>query len=223
MVKKPNLIKLITTNHKKTKRNYLKRMVNKKVKSMVTSKKYSFDYWDGSRSYGYGGYEYDGRWKNVAKKIIKKYKLNKNSKILDLGCGKGHLVYELFNILKSDNIFGIDISNYAIKNSPIEIRNKLKRFDLRKNFSYRKNQFDLVISINLIHNFNIYQVFRFLKNITKISKKSFVSTESYRNNQELFNLQCWALTADSFFSPEEWRWIFMQCGYYRDYELIYFS
>ena len=97
MVKKPNLIKLITTNHKKTKRNYLKRMVNKKVKSMVISKKYSFDYWDGSRSYGYGGYEYDGRWKNVAKKIIKKYKLNKNSKILDLGCGKGHLVYEFSN------------------------------------------------------------------------------------------------------------------------------
>ena len=50
-----------------------------------------------------------------------------------------------------------------------------------------------------------------------------MSTESYRNNQELFNLQCWALTTDSFFSPEEWRWIFMQCGYYRDYELIYFS
>ena len=71
MVKKPNLIKLITTNHKKTKRNYLKRMVNKKVKSMVTSKKYSFDYWDGSRSYGYGGYKYDGRWKNVAKKLLK--------------------------------------------------------------------------------------------------------------------------------------------------------
>ena len=30
----PNSIKLITNNHKKTKRNYLKRMLNKKIHAM---------------------------------------------------------------------------------------------------------------------------------------------------------------------------------------------
>lgn len=222
VMKEPRLINLITKNHKKTKRNYLKRMMNQKVKCMKTSKKYSFDYWDGKRSYGYGGYYYDGRWKEIAKKIIKKYKLNKYSKVLDVGCGKGHLVYELSKILNSKKIMGLDVSKYAIKKSPQRIRAQLRKFDARKKLNFNRNHFDLVISINLIHNFSINEVFGFLENIVKISKKTFLATESYRNDKELFNLQCWALTADSFFSANEWKWILKKNNYFRDYELIYF-
>ena len=224
MVKKePKLVTLITKNHKKTKRNYLKRMINQKVKCMKISKKYSFDYWDGKRSYGYGGYHYDGRWKEIARKIIKKYKLNKDSKVLDVGCGKGYLVYELSKLLNSDKILGLDISRYAIKKSPKKIRKQLKVFDARKKLNFNRNYFDLVISINLIHNFVLKEVYGFIKNVVKISKKSYISTESYRNDKELFNLQCWALTADSFFSSEEWKWILKENNYSRDYELIYFT
>ncbi len=224
MVKKtPRLVNLITKNHKKTKRNYLKRMINQKVKCMKISKKYSFHYWDGKRSYGYGGYHYDGRWREIAKKIIKKYKLNKKSKVLDVGCGKGYLVYELSKILNSDKILGVDISKYAIKKAPKNIRKQLKVYDARKKLNFNNNYFDLVISINLIHNFVLHEVFSFIKNIVKISKKSYISTESYRNDKELFNLQCWALTADSFFSSHEWKWILKENNYNRDYELIYFT
>ena len=132
----PNSIKLITNNHKKTKRNYLKRMLNKKIHAMQISKKYDFNYWDGNRMYGYGGYKYDGRWADVAKKIIKKYRLNSKSKVLDIGCGKGFLVYELSKLLKSKNIYGIDISRYSINKSPKEIRKKLKVFDARKTIKF---------------------------------------------------------------------------------------
>ena len=220
---KSKLIRVITKNHRKTKRNYFNRMANKKVLAMSISKKYGYDYWDGNRKFGYGGYKYDGRWNLIAKKLIKKYKLNKNSKILDIGCGKGYLIYELSKILNSNNIYGLDISSYAIKNSPIEIKNRIKCFDARKKMNFKKNHFDLVISINLIHNFSINQIFSFLKNILYISKKTFITTESYRNDQELFNLECWALTADSFFSKKEWEWILLTNNYKRDYELIYFS
>ena len=219
----PKLIKLITSNHKKTKRNYLQRMSDGKINAMQISKKYSYDYWDGKRKYGYGGYKYDGRWISKAKKIIKRYKLNSNSKVLDIGCGKGFLVYELSKLLKSKKIYGVDFSNYAIKNSPKEISNNIKKIDARKKIFYKKNEFDLVISINLIHNFSIAEVFSFIKNIKDISKKTYLSTESYRNNKELYNLQCWALTADSFFSHKEWEWILKINNYYRDYELIYFT
>ena len=198
-------------------------MINQKVKCMKISKKYSFDYWDGKRSYGYGGYHYDGRWKEIARKIIKKYKLNKDSKVLDVGCGKGYLVYELSKLLNSDKILGLDISRYAIKKSPKKIRKQLKVFDARQKLNFNRNYFDLVISINLIHNFVLKEVYGFIKNVVKISKKSYISTESYRNNKELFNLQCWALTADSFFSSEEWKWILKENNYSRDYELIYFT
>ena len=203
----PKLIKLISSNHKKTKRNYLKRMMFQKVKSMTISKKYSYDYWDGKRQYGYGGYKYDGRWKHIAKKLAKKYQLNKNSKILDIGCGKGHLIYELSKLLKSKNIFGLDISKYAKKRAPSAIKKNIKCYDATKKIKFKKNNFDLVISINVIHNFSIDKVFNFLKDIIYISKSTYIATESYRNDKELFNLQCWALTAESFFSAEEWKWI----------------
>ena len=216
-------INLITTNHKKTKRNYLERMLNDKVNSMKISKKYEYDYWDGSRQYGYGGYRYDGRWKSVAKKIIKKYRLNSKSRVIDIGCGKGYLIYELSKILKSKNIYGIDLSKHAIKNTPVLIRANTKVYDAKKGLNFKKNQFDLAISLNLIHNFELYDLKKFLKGIVKISKRSFITTESYRNNRELFNLQCWALTCESFFSENEWRWLFKEFGYNRDYELIYFS
>jgi len=198
-------------------------MINNKIECMKISKKYEFDYWDGKRCYGYGGYKYDGRWTPIAKKIIKKYKLNSKSKVLDVGCGKGFLVYELSKLLKSSNIFGVDISKYAIKNSPKLVKKNLKCMNVAKGFNFKKKQFDLVISINLIHNFEINDLKKILKGIVKISSKSFISTESYRNNKELFNLQCWALTCNSFFSEKEWEWIFKEFGYNRDFELIYFS
>ncbi len=220
---RPKLIRLISKNHRKTKRNYFKRMADRKVKSMKVSKKYAFDYWDGNRRFGYGGYKYDGRWKTIAKKLIKKYKLNKNSKIMDIGCGKGHLIFELSKILNSKNIYGIDISKYAKRNAPGFIKNNISCLDARKKINYTKNYFDLVISINLIHNFSIDDIFHFLENILYISKRTYLATESYRNDKELFNLQCWALTADSFFSNKEWEWILKTNKYNRDYELIYFS
>jgi len=142
--------------------------------------------------------------------------------VADIGCGKGYLVKELSLALNSKNIYGLDISRYAINKSPKIIRKNLKIFDARKKINLNK-KFDLVISINLIHNFELKDVFSFLKNILSISKKSYISTESYRNEKELYNLQCWALTCESFFSNKEWKWILSTSNYNRDYELIYFT
>ena len=48
------------------------------------------------------------------------------------------------------------------------------------------------------------------------------SCKEIENEKELFNLQCWALTCQSFFSKDEWIWIFDEFGYKGDYEFIYF-
>ena len=86
----------VTALHKKTKRNYIHRMTDNKIFCMEVAQRYSRDYWDGNRRFGYGGYKYiEGRWKKMALKLIKDYKLTENSKILDVGCGKGYLLYEI--------------------------------------------------------------------------------------------------------------------------------
>ena len=67
------LLNIVSPLHKRTERDYLGRMMDDKVRSMGKAKEYEFDYWDGDRRYGYGGYVYDGRWKAVAEKLIQIY------------------------------------------------------------------------------------------------------------------------------------------------------
>lgn len=213
----------ITSLHKQTKRNFLERMNKNKVFCMRIAKKYGEEYWDGNRKFGYGGYKYiENRFSKLAENLIKNYNLNNSSKILDVGCGKGYLLYEIKKILPGIKIFGFDISKYAIKNSKPEVKQFLNVGDIRKKLKFKKNFFDLVISLGVLHNLNLIELINSLKEINRVGKKSYIMVESYRNNQELFNLQCWALTCDSFFTPAEWKYIFKSSLYKGDFEFIYF-
>ena len=125
-----------------------------------------------------------------------------------MGCGKGYLLYEIKKVLPQIQISGFDISKYAIKNSKKEIKKYLSVKDIRKKLKYKKKSFDLVMSLGLFHNLNLYEIEQSIKQINRIAKRSFIMVESYRNEKELFNLQCWALTCESFFTPSEWKYIF---------------
>ena len=218
------LKKFITQHHQSTNRDYLSRMNDDKINCMVISKKYDYDYWDGDRRYGYGGYKYiPGLWTNVAKKIIKDYNLSNSSKILDLGCGKGFLLHEIKKILPYIYLIGIDISDYGINNTTPEMKSHLDVFDARKSFPYEKKEFDLLLSLGMLHNFRLPELKNTIKEINRVSKQSYIMVESYRNEKELFNLQCWALTAQSFLDKDEWLWLYKEYNYKGDYEFIYFE
>ena len=126
-------------------------------------------------------------------------------------------------ILPGIELQGFDISQYAIKSSKSLIKKNLYKHDARKKFKYRENYFDLVVSFGTLHNFEINHLFNSIKEIERVGKKKYIMVESYRNNLELFNLQCWALTCESFFSVNEWKWIFKHVGYSGDYEFIFFN
>lgn len=219
-----NKINIISKIHNSTKRNYLKRMINSKVSAMKIARRYGKEYWDGNRSNGYGGYKYiDGYWKPVALKLIKKYKLTNKSKILDIGCGKGFLLYEIKKILPKLKIIGFDISKYAIKNSHPKIKGYLSLVKAQNKYPLKKKSIDLVISLGTLHNLNIYELSKAFSEINRVAKKSYIWVESYRNEVELCNLQCWAFTCKSFYDPSSWKWIFKKFKYQGDYEFIYFK
>ena len=190
---------------------------------MLKAKEYGYDYWDGDRSYGYGGYKYDGRWKVVAEKIINEYSLTNDSKILDIGCGKAHLLYELKKLLPGSYITGIDISKHGIEDAPEEIKQFLVNYKAQDILPYGDKQFDLVISLGCLHNLRVFELKTALQEIERVGKNKYVMLESYNNEQELFNLQCWALTCESFFDKAEWIWLYNHFGYTGDYEFIYFE
>ena len=209
--------------HKKTKRDYIGRMMDNKVECMKIARKYGKEYWDGDRRYGYGGYKYDGRWEFVAKKLIETYNLSEDAKILDVGCGKGFLLYEFKKLLPKCTIVGFDISEYAIENAKQEIKGSFFVHKAQDPYKFGDKEFDLVISITTLHNLIMPDLYDALKEIERTGKNKYIVVESYRNEEELFNLQCWALTAEAFFSPEEWTWLYKQFGYTGDYEFIYFE
>jgi|TARA_Y100000294_G_C8434342_1_gene288116 ubiquinone/menaquinone biosynthesis C-methylase UbiE len=199
-------------------------MVDDKVNCMLKAKEYAFDYWDGNRRYGYGGYKYmSGRWKTVAELLIKNYNLTNNSSVLDVGCGKAFLLYEMKLLLPNLKISGFDISKHGLNDSKEEIKKNLFIHRAQDVYPFRDKQFDLVISLGCLHNLRIFDLKIALREIERVGKQGYVMLESYRNEKELFNLQCWALTCESFFDKDEWIWIYDQFGYKGDYEFIYFE
>ena len=220
-------IDFMSVLHKSTKRDYLGRVNDieyPKSKAAALAKKFDFDYWDGDRRICYGGYKYiPGRWEKVAKEMISYYGLNPKSKILDIGCGKGYLLYEFIKLIPEIKIFGLDISEYALNNCKDEISNSLKLGNAA-NLPYESNFFDLVISINTLHCLHSYELDSALKEIERVGKHNkYICVESYRNEIEKANLLYWQVTCEAFNSPKGWQWWFKNSGYTGDYSFIYFQ
>ncbi|SDT85514.1 class I SAM-dependent methyltransferase [Desulfobacula phenolica] len=216
-------IDFISSVHKSTKRDYLKR-VNEfsKAEAAEKAKKWGYDYWDGDRQVCYGGYHYDGRWKKVADEMVEHYQLKSGDRVLDVGCGKGFLLYEFTQSQPGLEVVGLDISDYAIKNAKPEIKPYLQKGHA-KELPFEDNSFDLVVSVTTLHNLYCMEFFSALKEIQRVSKNSYVCVESYRNEQEKVNLLYWQVTCEMFCTPEEWEWWFDMAGYKGDHSLIFFE
>jgi len=217
-------IDFISTIHKSTKRDYLAR-VNEypKAKAIEIAKRYDHDYWDGDRKFGFGGFKYDGRWRKVADALVKHYNLKAGDRVLDVGCGKAFLLYDLMQAVPGLEVRGLDISEYAIKNAKEEVKPFLQVGDAAK-LPYEDKSFDLVISLNTLHNLYCYDLVSALKEIERVGKKDkYIVVESYRTEEEKVNMMYWVLTGECFFAPKEWEWFFDQAGYKGDHSFIYFE
>lgn len=217
------LLNIVTPLHRRTARDYLARMMDDKVHCMLKAREYEFDYWDGERRYGYGGYRYDGRWKAVAEQLIEIYGLGRGARVLDVGCGKGHLLYELQQLLPEAELHGFDVSRHGLADAPESIRDGLFRYRAQDPYPFGDRYFDLVVSLGTLHNLRLFDLRTALREIERVGVNKYVMVESYRNERELFNLQCWALTCESFFDTAEWIWLYDHFGYTGDYEFIYFE
>ena len=219
-------IDFMSTLHKSTKRDYLARVNDKdfpKPLAANLAKKWSFDYWDGDRRINYGGYRYiNNRWNEVIYKLMNHYNLSPTSKILDVGCGKGFFLFDFLKINPNSEVYGIDISEYAIENSKEEIKSKLILGNATK-LPWVDNYFDLVVSINTLHNLHCFELEQALQEMERVGKNKYLCVESYRNEIEKANLLYWQVTCEAFNTPDEWKWWFRRTSYTGDYSFIYFE
>jgi ubiquinone/menaquinone biosynthesis C-methylase UbiE len=217
-------VDFITRLHKSTKRDYVQRVVeHDKARCAEVACLFGKDYWDGERHLGYGGYRYDGRWRVVAEAMARHYGLKPGARILDVGCGKGFLLYEFTQVIPNAQVTGIDISSYAIENAKEEVKPFLHVGHAKK-LPFADQSFDFVISITTLHNLYIYDVVSAVKEIERVGRgPKHIIIEAYRNEREKANLLYWQLTCRAFHTPEEWEWIFEQAKYTGDYSYIVFE
>ena len=214
----------VTPVHTSTRRNYVARVVeHDKAACAEVAIQYGREYWDGDRKFGYGGYRYDGRWRKVAEAMAKHYGLRPGDRILDVGCGKGFLLYEFTQVVPGVEVVGIDISAYGIANAKDEVRPFLQVGNATT-LPYPDHSFDFVVSVTTFHNLYNFELARAVKEVQRVGKdKKHITVESYRNEREKMNLLYWQLTCRSFYTPEEWQWFLGANGYTGDYGCIYFE
>jgi protein-L-isoaspartate(D-aspartate) O-methyltransferase len=217
-------IDFISKLHRATPRDYLARVnADDKARCAEVALRWGEDYWDGDRRYGYGGYRYDGRWRSVAEDIARHYRLPEDAAILDVGCGKAFLLYELAQVLPRAKVAGVDISAYAVERAPEQVRPFLQVGHASR-LPFEDRSFDLVISINTLHNLYIDELWQALGEIERVGRGAkYITVESYRTEREKVNLMYWQLTCRAFHTPHEWEWLFQRTGYTGDYSFIYFE
>ena len=210
--------------HKSTKRDYLARITQRdKADVAEMAIKFDYDYWDGSRETGYGGYKYDGRWRTVADAMIAAYGIKAGMRVLDVGSGKGSLLHDFREAVPDIEVTGIDISTYGIEHTMEDVK-PFCQVGTAAKLPWPDKHFDLVISITTLHNLLLPDLWAALQEMERVARgATYLCVEAYRTEREKVNLLYWQLTCRAFHTPREWEFLFAKTGYTGDHEFIYFE
>ena len=205
-------------NYPKSKRDLSNRVSKKSEEIVSIARQFGEEFFDGHRNYGYGGFSYNPKfWQPVIPDFKKNYNLNSLSKILDVGCAKGFMIYDFCQLIPGIEAEGIDISKYAIQNCHEKVANMVQVANC-KNLPFEDNFFDLVISINTVHNLDLNDCIKSIKEIQRVSNKnSFITVDAYNNDDQKQRMYDWNLTAKTIMSVQEWKKLLKEIGYSGDY------
>jgi ubiquinone/menaquinone biosynthesis C-methylase UbiE len=201
-----------------SKRNPDERGKEKTEEDREIARRFGKEFFDGDRRYGYGGYNYHPRfWTEVVQDMIKHYSLTEQSSLLDVGCGKGFMLYDFKKSLPRMRIRGIDISQYAVENGKEEVREFLNVGDAKNLSKFKDKEFDLVTSITTVHNLPLEECKQAIREIQRVGKNAFIVVDAWRNEEERKRMFAWNLTAKTFMQVNNWEKLFEECGYIGDY------
>lgn len=206
----------LLARYPKSKRDPAARAAEKTPADVAIARQFGMNFFDGERRHGYGGYTYSReRWRGVIEDILREY--GPFGSILDVGCAKGHMLWELKQAMPRVEVEGVDISEYAIESGQPEIKDCLTIGNAAQ-LRYPTNSFDLVISINTVHNLGRKDCIKALQEIMRVTRRdAYVTVDSYRNEEERKRMHDWNLTAKTILHADEWLDLFEEAGYTGDY------
>lgn len=205
-------------NYPKSQRNLDSRLEGKSEAVRQVARQFGKDFFDGERQYGYGGFKYLSRfWQPVIPDLISHFGLDNHSSLLDVGCAKGFMLYDLLQALPTIDARGVDISQYAIDNAKEEIKPFVTVANATS-LPFEDNSFDAVMSINTVHNLAQNECAKALQEIMRVSKgNAFITVDAYHNEDERLRMEAWNLTAKTIMHVDEWKVFFKDIGYTGDY------
>ena len=194
--------------HTKLTRNSMAR--EKKIEANVMLSEnylnYGEEYFDGSpENPGYGGYHYDGRYKIAVEKIINFYNLKPNSSIYEIGCAKGFILYEFYK-QGFTCLGGVDMSKYAVDNSPVEIRESIQ-VGSAENLNVEGNTIDFLYSKEVLPHLSLPQLVKTVAEVKRITKKTakiFFEIQVAANAEKIEKTMRWDPTHQTLKSAEWW-------------------
>ena len=181
------------------------------------AKQFGFEYFDGTREQGYGGYRYDGRWQAVVKRMIECYGLTGGESVLDIGSGKGFLLHDFRELLPGVRVAGMDVSSYALEHAMEDVKPFLRQANATS-VPFPDQSFDVVISINVVHNLPDALCRQAIREMERVGRQhKYLQVDSYRTPEEREKLELWQLTAELIYSTDEWKQLFREVGYTGDF------
>lgn len=208
----------LLVNYPRTKRNVDERGQTKSEEDRAIARQFGKEFFDGDRRHGYGGFNYMPRfWQPVIPTFQQHFGLDASSSVLDVGCAKGFMLHDMAELIPGITVKGVDVSDYAIAHAIDDMKPHLSVASATK-LPFPDKSFDVVISINTVHNLVRDDCATALREIERVARKgAFITVDAYRDDEEKRRMMAWNLTAQTIMHVDEWKAFFAQVGYTGDY------
>lgn len=208
----------LLVNYPRTKRNVEARGQEKTEEDRAIARQFGRAFFDGDRKHGYGGFSYQPRfWQPVVPTFREHWDLKAGDSVLDVGCAKGFMMHDMAELIPGLTVKGVDVSAYAVETGMEDMRPHMQVADARE-LPFEDKSFDVVISINTVHNLAREDCGKALREIERVARRgSFITVDAYRTDEERERMYAWNLTALTIMSVDEWIAFFDEVGYSGDY------
>ncbi|MFL9499376.1 class I SAM-dependent methyltransferase [Rhodopseudomonas palustris] len=208
----------LLVNYPRTKRNVDERGQTKSEEDRAIARRFGKEFFDGDRRHGYGGFNYMPRfWQPVIPTFQQHFGLSASSSVLDVGCAKGFMLHDMAELIPGITVKGVDVSDYAIEHAIDDMKPHVSVASATK-LPFADKSFDVVISINTVHNLVRDDCAEALREIERVARKgAFITVDAYRDDEEKRRMMAWNLTAQTIMHVDEWKAFFAEIGYTGDY------